>query len=343
MLMEALGWLREAGVETDIRLEPNGRQRRTDALVEVHADDHKIRFVVEAKARSPYPNELDQLHRQLEALSVDGHPLLVAPFVSEPLGSALTKAGWSWADSQGNFDLRAPGLLLRQRRTTTPVKPAASSLPQGSGSLAIIRALIRFSEHEEEEPSVTALAAQAEVTQPRASQVMGRLHELGLVEKTDQRRWRPDRAALLDRFLAEYKGPGGSELLLYSLDPPSDVALRSAKLNTRATRVVVSADVGPDLIEAWRRPTVVIIYSEREVPPQDLGAVEAQARHDANVVVRNPDDRSAFPTPEELVAELQGTDIPLADPSQMIWDLQALGGADRLEAAGALREWLLRR
>jgi hypothetical protein len=33
--------------------------------------------------------------------------------------------------------------------------------------------------------------------------------------------------------------------------------------------------------------------------------------------------------------------VPLADPSQMLWDLQALGGTDRWEAAGRLREWLL--
>lgn len=343
MLMEALSWLREADVEADVSLEPKGRQRRPDALLEVHADDHDVRFVVEAKTRAPYPNELDQLHRQLDALGAEGHPLLVVPFVSEPLGSALTEAGWSWADSQGNFDLRAPGFLLRQRRTTTPPKRPASSLPQGSGSLAIIRGLIRFSEHDEEEPSVTALASHADVTQPRVSQVMGRLHELGLVEKTDQGRWRPDRAALLDRFLAEYQGPGGSELLLYSLDAPTDVALRAAELDTKTTKVVVSADVGPDLLAPWRRPTVVIVYSQREIRPQDLGAVEAQARHDANVIVRHPDDRSIFLALEGLVAELRGADVPLADPSQMTWDLEALGGADRLEAAGALREWLLSR
>ena len=45
----------------------------------------------------------------------------------------------------------------------------------------------------------------------------------------------------------------------------------------------------------------------------------------------------------ELVATVRGVDIPLADETQLIWDLQDLGGADRLEAAGVLREWLLTR
>jgi hypothetical protein len=40
---------------------------------------------------------------------------------------------------------------------------------------------------------------------------------------------------------------------------------------------------------------------------------------------------------------MDGVDVPLADLTQQIWDLQDLGGADRLEAAGRLREWLLNR
>ena len=64
--------------------------------------------------------------------------MLVVPFVPEPLGTALTQAGWSWADAAGNFDLRADNLVLRQRSTATRPRGKASRLPQGSGSLAII-------------------------------------------------------------------------------------------------------------------------------------------------------------------------------------------------------------
>jgi hypothetical protein len=69
--------------------------------------------------------------------------------------------------------------------------------------------------------------------------------------------------------------------------------------------------------------------------------VQAQGQHDANIIVRLPKDRSVFPDPA-LISELAGTKMPLADPTQMIWDLQQLGGADRLEAADHLREWLLK-
>jgi DNA-binding transcriptional ArsR family regulator len=214
-------------------------------------------------------------------------------------------------------------------------------LPHGSGGLAIIRALIRFGRGEDEEASATALAAQAKVSQPRASQVLHQLRDLDLVNRTREGRWSPRREALLDRFLAEYRGPDGSERHLYSLDSPSDVAVRAARYSP-AHRLVVSADVGPDLLLAWRRPSVLVLYSAADIDPSKLDLVEAQGRHDANVILRNPRDLSLFPVPE-LVAELRGAEVPLADPSQQIWDLQDLGGADRLEAAGMLREWLLNR
>ncbi len=128
---------------------------------------------------------------------------------------------------------------------------------------------------------------------------------------------------------------------MYSLDSPTDVAIQATGSNSRERPIVVSADVAPDLLLAWRRPSVVILYAKFEIAPGDLGLVEAQGRHDANVIIRYPDDRSVFPVPD-LVAEIRGVEVPLAAPSQLIWDLQDLGGAERLEAAGMLREWLLR-
>jgi hypothetical protein len=186
------------------------------------------------------------------------------------------------------------------------------------------------------------LANQAGVSQPRASQVLHKLLELDLVTRTSQGRWSPDREALLDRFLSEYRGPGGSERYLYSLDPPNQVAARAAQQTDDGRSLAVSADVGSDLLLAWRRPSVVVLYVPQLLDLDRLGLVDAQGRHDANVIVRTPDDLSVFPT-NLLVADMGGVNVPLADPTQQIWDLQDLGGADRLEAAGRLRQWLLNR
>ncbi len=63
----------------------------------------------------------------------------------------------------------------------------------------------------------------------------------------------------------------------------------------RRREVVVSADVCPDLIRPWHHPTTLILYAKRAIVTGDIGLVEAQGRHDANVIVRTPDDRSVFP------------------------------------------------
>jgi hypothetical protein len=86
----------------------------------------------------------------------------------------------------------------------------------------------------------------------------------------------------------------------------------------------------------------VILYAKRVIDPSSLGLIDAQGKHDANVIVRMPDDQSVFPG-HAVMAQYHGSDVPLADPLQQIWDLQDLGGADRLEAAGRLRQWLLAR
>lgn len=340
--MEAVRWLRESGLRVSDHAAPNRADASVDAILDVAADGRSTRFAVQVKRRAPYPHEVDRLEPSRRQLARLGRPLLVAPFISEPLGSILTRADWSWADDRGNFDVRAPGLLLRQRRTAAAPPTQRRSLPRGSGSFAVIRSLVSSGDDADEERGATALAAQAGVSQPRVSQVLRHLHDLDLVERAGHGRWQPDREALLDRFLAEYPGPGGSEQYYYSLDPPAEVAIRAGQVSEPGRPVVASADVGPDLIVPLRRPTLVILYAQHVLDPPSLGLIDAQGRHDANVIVRLPEDRSVFP-PRALVARFQGNDVPLADPLQQIWDLQDLSGADRLEAAGRLRQWLLAR
>jgi hypothetical protein len=336
--MEALRWLPKSGVDVqEVDTRGAADHPSPERVVKIAAGTNATRFAVAERARAPFPNEIARLDRRSGE-----HALLVAPFVPTSIGAALTEAGWSWADAEGHFDIRAPGLLLRQRRTSTAPKPTRRTLPQGSGSLAIIRALIRGGTTNDGRAGATALAERAGVSQPRASQVLGQLVDLGLVNKSGRADWRPDREALLDRFLSEYRGPGGPQQLYYSLDPPTDVAVSLSSRADEHNPVVVSADVGPDLIAPWRRPSMVVVYASRGVDLDGLGLVDAVSAEDANVIVMSPADRSVFPEPA-VTAEIRGVPVRLADPSQMIWDLQHLGGADRLEAAGLVREWLLAR
>jgi len=341
--MTVLESLRASGVAVEqLEVATPELSDQPDAVIRILTEGAERRFAVEEKQRAPYPNELPRLALRREVLESVGSALLVVPFVSETLGVALAESGWSWADDQDNFDLRAPGLLLKQRRIASTPRAERKGLPRGAGSFAIIRALISFGTGEEEEANAGLLASHAKVSQPRVSQVLTQLHELQLIDKSARGRWRPHREALLDRFLAEYGGPGGSERHFYSLDSPSQVAVRASSFHSRQHPVVVSADVGPDLIVPWRRPSVAVLYAKDDFSISALGVVPAQGQHDANVIVRAPHDRSVFPTPD-FVGTVNDAEVYMADATQMIWDLQHLGGADRLEAAGELREWLLTR
>ena len=311
-----------------------------DALLEVGSADRVWIFAVEEKRRAPYPNEVDDMESRRTGLALQGEPLLVAPVVTEGTGDTLSKAGWSWADLEGNLHLEAPGLFVHRRQPRRRRKVAPQTLPQGTGGLSIIRALLEFVEGEAEPPDATGLARRAGVTQPRASQVLGRLTELGLIEKRD-RRWWPNREHLLDRFLSEYRGPGGSESYYYSLAEPSEVAVRITKGTQAPYPFLVSADVGPDVCAPWMRPRVLIVYSRADSLPRYAGLVEAIGKADANVIVRHPSDRSVFANPG--VGVLGADEFPLANVPQMIWDLEDLGGSDRIEAAGVLRTWFLNR
>jgi hypothetical protein len=342
MLIDVVRSLREAGVAVRQLKAPRAADAgaEADAILAVEVSGVRARFAAEVKSRAPYPGELRGIDRKREVLAANGVPLLVVPFVSESAGAALTEAGWSWGDEHGNFDLRAAGLVVRQRRASTPPLPRRRTLPHGSGSHAIVRVLIGRSGDDDFSVGATALASQAKVSQPRASQVLRQLHSLGLVDSAGRGRWQPRREDLLDRFLTEYPGPGGSEQYFYTLDPPADVAMRLARTSARRHDLAVSADVGPDLIRPWRHPSTLIVYVNGAFDAAAIQSVEATGKTDANVIIRMPADQSVFP-PEQLVAEFKGASIPLADPAQMIWDLQDLGGADRAEAAGKLRQWLL--
>ena len=339
VLIDVVRSLEDAGVSVR-QLKAQRSGAGADAILAIGVNGVRARFAAEVKSRAPYPGELRGMDNRRSALSAHGVPLLVVPFISDSAGVALTEAGWSWGDEYGNFDLRSAGLVARQRRTSSPPMRRRRTLPRGSGSYSVIRALIELPSNEDVSIGATALASRARVSQPRASQVLRQLHSLGLVDRADQGRWLPRRDDLLDRFLAEYTGPGGSEHYFYTLDPLAELAAHLARAAARRHDLAISADVGPDLLQPWRGPSTLIVYTSGALDSNDLDSVEAQGKADANVIMRMPADQSVFPV-EELTGAFRGARIPLADPVQMIWDLHDLGGADRAEAAGKLRQWLL--
>ena len=307
-----------------------------DAILDLSMDDGTARFAVEEKRRCPYPGELSQLLGR--AVPLPGAvPMLVAPGVTATVAERLVGAGWSWADGEGSFDLRAPGLRLRQRAVQRrPKRPAPKTLPRGPGSWGVIRSLIATPGVAVE---VAALRSPRHITAARTYQVLEKLSALGLVEPARRGSWRPDKEGLLDRYLAESPGPGGSVSYLYSLDEPLELARRASG---SVTGVVISGDVGADLLVPWRRPDHLVAYSgPGAFPNKWLGATPAHGRHDANITWRVPEDTSIFYLARPVTIE--AAEVTVADPVHLIWELGALGGDDRLEAVGKLRTWLLSR
>lgn len=331
MLMDVLNPLRAAGAGVRLRTSPP--PPGFDAIVDFVIDGEKRRFVIEEKARAPYPSEIPQFTSTREPAGAT--PLLVAPYVSPSVGKGLTERGWSWIDEVGNYDIRAPGIRLSQRLSTAGrSRQTSPALPQGAGSWGVIRFLIS---HGEVPLGASHLANMVGISQPRASQVLARLVNLNLAKRTHDG-WIPQRGPLLDAFLEDYSGPGGREAHYYTLEP----LLTAAVEITRANRIgaYVSADVGADLVAPWRQPTHLVVYGKRQLRVPEWLAVRAKGRQDANLVVVVPDDHSVVcPIGHEVVTH--GIDIRLAEHTQIIWDLLRLGGDDRRSAADEVKKWLL--
>ncbi|MGH2786431.1 MAG: hypothetical protein ACRDJV_00800 [Actinomycetota bacterium] len=165
---------------------------------------------------------------------------------------------------------------------------------------------------------------------------MRALQGLGLATRQEDG-WSPERDALLDALLEQYQGPGGEERHFYALESPLELLLRTSQ--KKRERVWVSADLGPDLIVGWRRPTTLILYLKRFEDFSFGDLVLARGQADANVIVRVPEDTSVFCWIDHRLS-VKDADIKVAEHTQMLWDLIDLGGEDRIEGSRLLREWI---
>jgi hypothetical protein len=208
----------------------------------------------------------------------------------------------------------------------------------GPGSSALVRALIAASQP----ATQTELATLVGVSQPRVSQVLAQLAKKSAVtSKADGYVGRPRK--LLDLYVANHR-PAliGNEAPWYGLQPMREQIERTCALAVASSvRVAVSADFAPDLIAPWRHPTLTVVYTDAPLDLTAAGLVRAEGRVDATVLVRHTSDTTLLspfdPWPHQVER------IPLADPVQQVWDLHALGGEDRIEAAGRLAERILDR
>jgi hypothetical protein len=311
-------------------------QNRPDFVVELNAGGRVRRFAVEVRTVAPYPAQTARLDHLRAGLRKRGNPLLYAPHITEGQGRALTAHGWSWVDELGNFDLRAEGILLRNRvpKARGEGRRSSHALPKGWAGLQVVRTLIV----EPPEPVRTStLARAAGISAARTSQVLHQLQTHSYVSKESDGSWDVDRITLLDLFLAEYPGPGGDQGHFYALDIG---AAARAIAGHQELEPAISGDVAADLLAPRRRPSHLIAYLHQgSIDESDTLVVSVAT--EANVIVIRPFDTSVFPV-KQLKPSTMTPAISLAHPTQVAWDLQRLGGQDRLEHLEELKAWILR-
>jgi hypothetical protein len=214
--------------------------------------------------------------------------------------------------------------------------PIAPARRWGAGTSALVRALIAA----ERPVTQTELAMLVGVTQPRVSQVVGRLVDQSAVvaEAGGYVGWREKLVALY----VEHHGPAlvGPEVPWYGVQPLHEQTERVVAFAAKVSaRVAVSADVAPDLLASWRHPTVAVVYTDTSLDLTAVGFVPAEGRVDATVLVRHTSDTTLLAPFPPWPRQARG--VPLADPVQQVWDLHDLGGEDRAEAAGHLERKVL--
>src|SRR5207245_1486181 len=145
-----------------------------------------------------------------------------------------------------------------QPRAAVPAarRPASPPFPgRGTAIFAVLRRLlvsggaIRQAE----------LASTTGVTQPRVSQILSALTKGGLVKRRRDGWQVADWEDVLQRWLAQYPGPGGITTYWMGLDDPWSQAL--AALSALPAGSAVSGDLGADLLAPWRQPHRATLYA----------------------------------------------------------------------------------
>ena len=179
LLMKIIEDLKKAGFPAKMERAPGAGGTE---LLAISVNVHVVRFALVRRQRAPYASEVPKLKGAKLAMRPYGRPMLIAPNISATVQRLLTRQGWSWADERGNYDIRHEHVILRQvAAATLPVSRLRAGIPQGRGSLSMVRRLISAPD-----PSVvvsaTALAETVGVSQAAASQLLGALEKLEAVE-----------------------------------------------------------------------------------------------------------------------------------------------------------------
>lgn len=349
MLIPTTAW--EALLQAGVQLSASGAGY-VDFWVSDDSGTRRARAEVKCWSNSVGPA---QVRRLRASVSAGEHLVLIAPIVSAATQDALAAEGWSWI-AVPRDGTRATGLLRfpgweavviggEPQTAGAGTDPHARTGRTPWGRFTAIRNLLTRAGSW----SQTELAHASSISQPRASQILSEVMRDGLVERfmrqpgDQHRRWQVTSwDDLLDRWLGTYPGPGGVTTYWFGLDVVSEQANQVVKAllaerQDNHSAPVVSGDAAAEFIAPYRRPQRAVVYS-RWGADLSSAALTPVGPDEATLELTVPEDGSVWPRLDPRSVDLSlKAPFRIADPIQVIWDLQQAPGMDSEQAADAVR------
>lgn len=176
-------------------------------------------------------------------------------------------------------------------------------------------------------------------TQQSVSNAARQLGEL--VEDTGNGLSAVHKDALLEHWLEDYTGPGGLEFGWYSLDPIVEQTFKAAKAaDLLDASPLISGDVAADRLAPWKLPSRGRIYVKSPIDLGGDGFVPAPV-DEATLITCIPQDPTLWRLSNAERSQDSGA-AALADAAIVYWDVLVSGDIDSIEAAGHLRELMIR-
>jgi hypothetical protein len=213
----------------------------------------------------------------------------------------------------------------------------ASAVPaylsaRGIGTFAVLRRLLLVPRYRQ-----VQLAAATGLTQPRVSQILRNLSDVGMVDRESDGWTLTNWDQALKVWLATYPGPRGVVTYWSGLDDVWSSTLTA--LEGLPDSAVVSGDPAADLLAPWRQPKVATIYAPSMGDLTSTGLVQVAASADGTVAVCVPEDRTVWPT-EPINRTFRDRPINVADPIQVLSDVTHTHDEDASRAAERLIDWI---
>lgn len=347
MLIPAAAW--EALLEAGAQLSAHDAGY-VDIWVSDDSGGRRTRAKVKSSSNSVGPA---QVWRLRESVPAGEHLVLIAPMISPATQDALAAEGWSWIavprdGARATGLLRLPGLEAIEVGGDQQTAGSVRHTPTGRtpwGRFTAIRNLLTRAGSW----SQTELAHASSISQPRASQILSELMRDGLVERSmyqqpgeQHRRWQVSSwDNLLDRWLDTYPGPGGVTTYWFGLDAISHQASQvvealTAERQDDHSAPVVSGDAAAEFIAPYSRPQRAVVYSRWGADLNGAGLTPV-GPDEATLELIVPEDNSMWPRSDSRPLGIKAP-FGIADPIQVIWDLQRAPGMDSDQAADAVRD-----